>query len=80
MTDTSVSQGSVPAEITGRSLTELAVMRFKRNKAAMAGCVMLFLIALFSFAGPFFVPHTYDQVFASSCRDSTSRRARLRRS
>lgn len=65
MTDTSVSQGSVPAEITGRSLTELAVMRFKRNKAAMAGCVMLFLIALFSFAGPFFVPHTYDQVFAS---------------
>lgn len=65
MTDTSVSQVASPGEVTGRSLTELAVLRFKRNKAAMAGCVMLFLIALFSFAGPFFVSHTYDQVFAS---------------
>lgn len=65
MTDMSVSQGTSPGEVTGRSLTELAILRFKRNKAAMAGCVMLFLIALFSFAGPLFVPHTYDQVFAS---------------
>ncbi len=65
MTDTSVSQSASPGEVTGRSLTELAMLRFKRNKAAMAGCVMLFLIALFSFAGPLFVPHTYDQVFAS---------------
>lgn len=65
MTDISVSQGASPGEVTGRSLTELAILRFKRNKAAMAGCVMLFLIALFSFAGPLFVPHTYDQVFAS---------------
>ncbi|MGL4197786.1 MAG: ABC transporter permease [Allorhizobium sp.] len=65
MTDISVSQGASPGEVTGRSLTELAMLRFKRNKAAMAGCVMLFLIALFSFAGPLFVPHTYDQVFAS---------------
>lgn len=65
MTEPSVTQGIAPAEVTGRSLTQLAVMRFKRNKAAMAGCVMLVLIALFSFAGPLFVPHTYDQVFAS---------------
>ncbi len=65
MTDISVSQSASPGEVTGRSLTELAMLRFKRNKAAMAGCVMLFLIALFSFAGPLFVPHTYDQVFAS---------------
>jgi oligopeptide transport system permease protein len=65
MTDISVSQSASPGEVAGRSLTQLAVMRFKRNKAAMAGCVMLFLIALFSFAGPLFVPHTYDQVFAS---------------
>jgi oligopeptide transport system permease protein len=65
MTDTSVTQGIAPAEVAGRSLTELAMMRFKRNKAAMAGCVMLFLIVLFSFAGPLFVPHSYDQVFAS---------------
>jgi oligopeptide transport system permease protein len=65
MTETSLIQGSAPGDIAGRSLTQLAVMRFKRNKAAMAGCVMLVLIALFSFAGPLFVPHTYDQVFAS---------------
>lgn len=65
MTDTSLTHGLAPGEITGRSLTQLAMLRFKRNKAAMAGCVMLVLIALFSFAGPLFVPHTYDQVFAS---------------
>ncbi len=65
MTDTSLTHGLAPDEITGRSLTQLAMLRFKRNKAAMAGCVMLVLIALFSFAGPLFVPHTYDQVFAS---------------
>ena len=37
MTDISVSQGASPGDVTGRSLTELAIMRFKRNKAAMAG-------------------------------------------
>ena len=52
MTDTSVTQGIAPAEVAGRSLTELALMRFKRNKAAMAGCVMLALIVLFSFLPP----------------------------
>jgi oligopeptide transport system permease protein len=62
MTDlTTVQTG----EIAGRSLTQLAMMRFKRNKAAMAGCVMLLFIAVFSYLGPFFVPHTYDQVFSS---------------
>lgn len=65
MTDTSATQGLAPAEVAGRSLTQLAMMRFKRNKAAMGGCIMLVLIVLFSFAGPIFVPHTYDQVFAS---------------
>ena len=55
----------VTPETKGRSLFQLAAMRFKRNRAAMAGCVMLALIALFSFLGPLFVPHTYDQVFPS---------------
>jgi hypothetical protein len=31
----------------------------------MAGSVMLVLIACFSFLGPFFISHTYDQVFSS---------------
>lgn len=54
----------VPKTVS-RSLFQLALIRFRRNKAAMAGCVMLLLIALFSFLGPLFVSHTYDQVFPS---------------
>ncbi|THK35904.1 ABC transporter permease subunit [Ensifer sp. MPMI2T] len=55
----------VSAETKGRSLFQLAALRFRRNRAAMAGCVMLVLIALFSFVGPLFSPHSYDQVFPS---------------
>lgn len=56
-----------PTASTGesRSLFQLAAMRFRRNKAAMAGSVMLVLITLFSFIGPHFLTHTYDQVFSS---------------
>ncbi|MRG57725.1 ABC transporter permease subunit [Phyllobacterium sp. SYP-B3895] len=54
-----------PEESKGRSLFQLAVMRFRRNYAAMAGCVMLALITIFSFVGPYFLSHTYDQVFPS---------------
>ncbi|MCC8934436.1 ABC transporter permease [Rhizobium sp. 'Codium 1'] len=62
MTDTALSP---QVEITGRSLAQLALMRFRRNKAAITGCVLLVFITLFSFAGPLFVPHSYDQVFSS---------------
>ena len=62
MTDAVVSSA---AEIQGRSLFQLALMRFRRNRPAMAGSVMLVLIACFSFLGPFFISHTYDQVFSS---------------
>ncbi|MGC4410411.1 ABC transporter permease subunit [Rhizobium rosettiformans] len=62
MTDITVSP---QAEITGRSLAQLAMMRFRRNKAAITGCVLLVFVTLFSFAGPLFVPHSYDQVFSS---------------
>ncbi len=53
------------AEVQSRSLFQLAAIRFRRNKAAMAGSVMLVLITLFSFIGPHFLTHTYDQVFSS---------------
>ncbi|WP_411033607.1 ABC transporter permease [Shinella sp. BYT-45] len=53
------------SEVKGRSLFQLALLRFRRNRPAMAGCVLLVLIACFSFLGPFFVSHTYDQVFSS---------------
>ncbi|MGF0536696.1 ABC transporter permease [Agrobacterium sp. ES01] len=54
-----------PKEVAGRSLGQLAWLRFRRNKPAMAGTIMLLLIAAFSYLGPFFVPHSYDQVFSS---------------
>ncbi|MDK1482425.1 ABC transporter permease subunit, partial [Sinorhizobium sp. 6-117] len=64
MTDIVQAPASTP-ETKGRSLFQLAALRFRRNRAAMAGCIMLVLIALFSFLGPLFSPHTYDQVFPS---------------
>ena len=62
MTDTTLPP---QPEIAGRSLAQLAMMRFRRNKAAITGCVLLVFITLFSFAGPFFVAHSYDYVFFS---------------
>jgi oligopeptide transport system permease protein len=64
---TDLSTTSLPeAELTtGRSLFQLALIRFRRNRAAMAGCVMMALIAFFAFVGPLFTPHRYDQVFSS---------------
>lgn len=64
MTDIAQIPASMP-ETRGRSLFQLATLRFRRNRPAMAGCVMLVLIALFSFVGPLFSPHSYDQVFPS---------------
>ena len=64
MTDAAVH--SIPeSEVRGRSLFQLAVLRFRRNRPAMAGAVMLVLIACFSFFGPLFISHSYDQVFSS---------------
>ncbi|MCI9867653.1 ABC transporter permease subunit [Rhizobium skierniewicense] len=56
---------AVSPSVKSRSLFQLATMRFRRNTAAMAGSVMLVLITLFSFLGPQFLTHTYDQVFSS---------------
>jgi len=39
-----------------------AMRRFKRNKVAMFCAFVLILIALFAYAGPFFMPYTYDQL------------------
>jgi oligopeptide transport system permease protein len=64
MTDISGNIAPQPS-VKSRSLFQLAAMRFRRNKAAMAGSIMLVLITLFSFIGPHFLSHTYDQVFSS---------------
>jgi oligopeptide transport system permease protein len=68
MTDFSQMPAQIPEQVPqtrSRSLFQLAALRFRRNRAAMAGCVMLVLIGMFSFLGPFFVSHSYDQVFPS---------------
>ncbi|MDQ0994847.1 oligopeptide transport system permease protein [Phyllobacterium ifriqiyense] len=54
-----------PEESKGRSLFQLAAIRFRRNKAAMTGSILLFLITVFSFLGPYVISHSYDQVFSS---------------
>ncbi|AWM28639.1 ABC transporter permease [Sinorhizobium fredii] len=64
MTDIVQAPAGLP-ETKGRSLFQLAARRFRRNRAAMAGCIMLVLIALFAFVGPLLSPHSYDQVFPS---------------
>ncbi len=53
------------AERPSRSLAQLAWIRFRRNRAAMLGCLMLALIVVFSYIGPVFLKHGYDQVFPS---------------
>lgn len=64
MTDMSANTAPLPST-KSRSLFQLAALRFRRNRAAMAGSIMLVLIAIFSFLGPHFLNHTYDQVFPS---------------
>lgn len=52
-------------EIAGRSLRQLAWLRFSRNRAAVISCIVLIGITLFSYAGPYVISHGYDQVFPS---------------
>lgn len=49
----------------GRSLGQLAWLRFRRNRPAMLGCLALLLVALFSFVGPHLINHSYDGVYRS---------------
>ena len=65
MTDLAPATAGDLPQTASRSLYQLAALRFRRNRAAMAGCVVLVAIALFSFFGPFFASHSYDQVFSS---------------
>jgi oligopeptide transport system permease protein len=44
----------------GRSLTQDALRRFRSNKAAMTGVVLLVLLVLAAFAGPSLLPFNYE--------------------
>ncbi|MDO9337733.1 MAG: ABC transporter permease subunit [Caulobacter sp.] len=48
--------------VKGRSLWDDAGRRLMRNKAAVAGMIVLALMVLLSLAGPLFVPFAYDTV------------------
>ena len=49
-------------QTSGRSLWADARTRFMRNKAAITSLVILVLIVLFSFVGPYFAVWTYEQI------------------
>jgi oligopeptide transport system permease protein len=50
------------AAVKGRSLWDDARRRLKRNRAAMAGVVVLALLVLAALVGPAFSPFAYDEV------------------
>jgi peptide/nickel transport system permease protein/oligopeptide transport system permease protein len=57
----SVLEGAGAKAIEGRSLGQIAWMRLRRDKVAMAGGVVVILLILVAIVGPFFVqnPNTY---------------------
>jgi len=52
----------------GRSLTQDAIRRLSRNKAAVVSIFVVAAIVLFAFVGPYFAPWAYDKVDWSSIR------------
>ena len=48
--------------VRGRSLWDDARRRVLRNRAAIAGMIMLVLLVLLALLGPFLAPYAYDQV------------------
>ena len=49
-------------EVKGRSLWQDAWNRLLRNHAAVVSGIVLIIILLLSFVGPYFVPHSVDDV------------------
>lgn len=49
-------------EVAGRGLWEDAWRRLKRNRAALASAITLALITVASFVGPYFLPHSFDDI------------------
>ena len=52
----------------GRSLTQDAMRRLTRNKAAVVSIGVVIFIILFAFVGPYFLPWTYDKIDWSGIR------------
>lgn len=61
LTNKTVDHQDLPlAEVKGRSLTQDAWRRFRKNKAAMGSMILLFLICLFVIFVPMLAPFEYD--------------------
>ena len=57
---------AVPAEGSrGQSLGSIALLRLRRNKAAMASLLVLVVVSVVCVFGPFVYPHRYDEIFPS---------------
>lgn len=52
----------------GRSLTQDAMRRLTRNKAAVLSIGVVIFIVLFAFVGPYLIPWTYDKIDWSGIR------------
>ncbi|WP_377293894.1 ABC transporter permease subunit [Rhizobium sp. SG2393] len=67
MTDLVSTSAPEPAQgpVKGRSLAAMALARLYRNRAATASIVVLAIVALICFVGPFFNPHSYSTVYQS---------------
>ena len=52
----------------GRSLTQDAMRRLTRNKAAVVSIGVVIFIVLFAFVGPYLIPWTYDKIDWSGIR------------
>ncbi|MBX3536128.1 MAG: ABC transporter permease subunit [Chelatococcus sp.] len=65
MSDAALTPAGAPAVKPGRSLAALALLRLRRNRAAVVSFIVLVAITLFCIVGPWLSPHAYDQVYRS---------------
>lgn len=58
--------------VAGRSLGQDAWIRLKRNRAAVASAIVLLLIAMAGFVGPWIHTHPYDRIYPQYVRAPAS--------
>ena len=71
MTDTTLAPSPAPVA-AGRSLGQDAWIRLRRNRAAVASAVVLFLLAFAGIVGPWLHAHPYDRIYPQYVRAPAS--------
>ena len=61
-TDELATYAEGDSQVTGRSLWEDALRRLLANRAALVSLILLSIITLLSFLGPFFLPHSHEDM------------------